>query len=87
MKSKANLIARVFLFALTLLWVMGFLTVSFSFFPLFVDLAYSSSVRAIQLISPVWYIMTTTLISVGVAWRAYKFIGKWEKKKAARKSK
>lgn len=79
MKKKASIIARVFLFACTVVWVMGFITTSIYFFPVVLDSVRGESL-AVRAIIPTWYIITLVLIGTWAPYKGFRIVGKWEKK-------
>lgn len=74
------LTARVTVFFLACIWVLGLLFSGFIFFPTFLlQLELHMVNPALSGFLVFWYVATIVLIGVWIAIKGFKFIGKWEK--------
>jgi hypothetical protein len=88
-RRVAQMMSKVFLCFLTLIWVLVFLTVALviydkAFYPYMVNYftpaggEISTGYSAIVGVLSAWYIVTIILIGALVALRGFKFVGSWQ---------
>ena len=73
------LAARVVVFSLACIWVMGWLANGLIWYNIFLEVLghYGPSWVAAPLL--IWYIATLILVGIWIAVKGFKFIGRWEK--------
>ena len=74
------LASRIIIFAMAILWVVGWLFTGIVGLELFTfELTNSGLYSWVATFLQVWYIATIVLVGIWVAARGFKFVGKWEK--------
>lgn len=76
---KKVLAARVTIFALACIWVIGFLSVSLAVSDTFFSVVSAYMGTAVTWLLLAWYVATVILISVLVAVKGFRFVGHWVK--------
>lgn len=88
-RHTAQMMAKVFLCFITLVWVLVFVTVALviydkAFYPYLINYftptlgKISTGYSALVGIFCAWYIITMVLIGAAAALRGFKFVGSWE---------
>lgn len=81
LKKRTYLVARLFLFGLGTLWIMGLVIVGLGLWEPFLDLVEKVDVPALTALGPAWYIFTLVLVSVYFSLKVFRLVGKWERSK------
>jgi len=74
------LTARVTVFFLTCVWILGLLLIGITFFPTaWSQIQVHVANQGLAWFLVFWYVATIILVGVWIAIKGFKFVGKWEK--------
>ena len=88
--KKSKLVARLLLFTVSLVWILGLYYISILLEPRFLDAMtiYGIPEGVITSFLWAWYWITFILVGVALAYKSFSLVGKWERKeKTAREGK
>lgn len=80
---KRVLAARLVVFAATIIWVMGWLTLGLALYPILFDSARGLVVWQVHpttsTILSIWFVITFVVVGIYVGYRGFRFVGRWVK--------
>jgi len=79
---KKVVAARLVVFAVVAVWVLGWLAFGFSFIPVLYPTIWEgnlTSAHPMEVCMFIWFIATFIVVGGWVAIKGFKFVGRWEK--------